>query len=127
MRRLLWHWILSTIVLVLAVQVVPGVKLTSLWNAIWIAPLLGLVNMAVGMVAGLASFVFGCVNVLTLGLFGFLLSFGLYTFAVYYLGHPPEGPLSAYLPVESWVSAMILAVVMALFGALLNMVPPRRK
>lgn len=124
MKRHLWHWIISAIALWAAIGVLKGVDLPNPWNAIWIAPLLGLVNLAVGMVSSVLSFFFGCVNVLTLGAFGFILSFILYTVAVYYLGKT-GGPLAPYMPVDSLPWAMALAAVMGLFSSLLNIFLPK--
>lgn len=127
MSRLFWHWIISAIALVLAVEVLPGVDLVHPWNAVWIAPLLGLVNLVVGFIAGILSWFTGPANLLTLGVFGFVLSFVLYTVCVYYLGHVPAGPLAFAMPVDTLPHAMLLAILMGLFSTVLNILLPRRK
>jgi uncharacterized membrane protein YvlD (DUF360 family) len=128
MKRLFWHWAISAIALVVAVAVVPGITFVRGWyDAVWLAPLLGLVNLAVGFVAAILKLFFGLVNLLTLGLLGFIISFVLYGTAIYWLGHPPDGPLADIMRVSSWIDAVILAVIMALFSIVLNMVLPGKK
>lgn len=134
MKRLFWHWAISAIALVLAVAVVqPGIKFERGWyDAIWIAPLLGLVNLAVGFIAAIFKFFFGLVNLLTLGILGFIVSFVLYVTAIYWLGHPdagtiPGGPLAEIFYVRGWFDAGKLAAIMALISIVLNMVLPGKK
>jgi len=131
MKRLFWHWAISAIALVCAVAVLrPGIQFGRGWyDAIWLAPLLGLVNLAVGFVAAILKLVFGLVNLLTLGIFGFILSFILYATAIYWLGHSPGGPLADphIFIVHHWLDAGKLAIVMALFSIVLNMVLPGKK
>lgn len=133
MNRLFWHWAISAIALVLAVAVVHGAGFPRGWyDAIWIAPLLGLVNLVVGFFAAIIKLLFAVVNLLTLGIFGFIVSFILYTAALYWLSHgasgpEPGGPLSRYLIVHTWVDAALIAAIMALFSTVLNMVLPGKK
>ncbi len=125
MRRLFYYWAISAIALVAAAWVIPGVDISRWYHALWIAPLLGLVNMLVGAIAGMVSLVAMPVNLLTLGCFGFIVSFVLYIAAIYFLGNE-NGPFYPYLSVASWVAAALLAGVMALFSTLLNMLLPRK-
>jgi len=127
MKRLFWHWAISAIALVLAVAAVPGITFERGWyDAVLIAPLLGLVNLAVGFIAAILKLVFGLVNLLTLGIFGFIVSFVLYVSAVYWLGHG-NGPLAKIFPVPNWFDAAMLSAIMAMFSIVLNMVLPGKK
>ena len=119
MRRLISYWVVSTIALLLAQAALPGINIKHWYHALWIALLLGLVNTVVGWIAGIISFVALPVNMLTLGCFGFIVSFILYTGAIYWLG----GLLDEFT-VRSFWWAVALAIVMALFSSLLNMVLP---
>lgn len=121
MKRLLWHWIISAIALVVAAAALQkGVHINPWYHALWIAPLLGLVNALVGGVSGVISFIALPVNLLTLGCFGFVLSFILYTLMVFWLG---SGRIGSFIVDGFWWAAA-LAIVMALFSSVLNMVLP---
>ncbi len=128
MKRLFWHWFISTLALMAAAAALQqGVHVPLWYNAIWIAPLLGLVNFVVGLLSWLLKIIVLPINMLTLGLFGFILSLGLYTWAIYYLCKTPDGPLSPYFYVDSVYWALGLSLVMALFSTLLNMLLPGKK
>jgi uncharacterized membrane protein YvlD (DUF360 family) len=128
MNRLFWHWAISAIALVLAVAVAPHARFPNGWyHAIWIAPLLGLINLVVGFFAGIIKLIFVFVNLLTLGIFGFIVSFLLYTGTLYWLFGEGKGSLANYLVVQTWVDAALVAVIMALFSTVLNMVLPGGK
>ena len=127
MKRLLWHWVISALALLLAAQVLkPGVMINPWYHVLWLAPLLGLVNVVVGVLAKILSLVAFPVNLLTLGCFGFLLSLIFYIAAIWYLGHG-QGALYPMFQVKDFLSAAELAVVMALFGSILNMLLPGKK
>lgn|GEM_PF-2335752 len=127
MRRLFWHWAISAITLVIAVAAAPGIVFARSWlDAIWLAPLLGLVNLAVGVVTAILKLFFGLANLLTLGLLGFIISFVLYGTAIYWLGRP-KGPMSDIISVPSWIDAVMLAAIMALVSIVLNMILPGKR
>jgi len=128
MKRLFWQWVSSSVALLLAVAVVHA-HISPWYQALWIAPLLGLVSGVVGAVAGIISFLALPVNLLTLGCFGFILSFLLYTLAIYGLCGP-QGPLSTALLLDGghpFLTAVELAVLMAIFSSVLNIVLPGRR
>jgi uncharacterized membrane protein YvlD (DUF360 family) len=121
MRNLLWHWIISVLALLLAAWALQGgIHISPWYQALWIAPLLGLVNVIVGALARVLSWVAFPVNMLTLGCFGFILSFFGYIVAIQSLG---RGNLPGFR-VDSIPWAFALAVVMALFSTVLNMILP---
>ncbi|MHB9134061.1 MAG: phage holin family protein [Armatimonadota bacterium] len=125
MKRLFWHWAISAITLLLAAAALQkGVHITPWYHVIWLAPLLGLVNLVVGGIAGIISMVAMPVNLLTLGCFGFVVSFILYVLSIYWLGHWAK--LSSF-QVDNFYWAAALAIVMALVSTLLNMVLPGKK
>lgn len=121
MKRLLWHWVISTVALILAVAVLQkGVHMNAWYHAVWLAPLLGFVNVIVGGITGSISWFAMPANLLTLGCFGFVLSFILYTVAVFLLGtHIGEA-----FRVDGFWWAAALAAVMALFSTVLNIILP---
>ncbi len=126
MRRLFWHWAISAIALVLTAAAI-HVPITPWYNAIWLAPIFGLVNVIVGFLVNIISIILLPLNLLTLGCFGFILSFGLYTLALYWLCNTATGPLAFALSIPSWTTAALLAIIMALFSTVLNMVLPGGK
>lgn len=125
MRRLIWHWIISAAALWLAAYVLRGgIVITPWYHVLWLAPLLGLVNVLVGWLANLLAWIAFPVNLLTLGCFGFILSFLGYIIAIYSLGTNNRIPM---FHVSSFLWAAGLAVVMALFSTLLNMLLPGKQ
>ncbi len=123
MRRLFWHWIISSVALLLAAAALnKGVHLGSWVTALWLAPLLGLVNALVGGITTFISLIALPITVLTLGCFGFVLSFVLYAVAIWLL----STALVAFQVDNIWW-AMALAAVMALFSSVLNMLLPGDK
>ena len=134
MRRLLWHWIISAGALWLAASFLsPSVLIPHWYDALWIAPLLGLVNVIVGLVNGIISILALPITILTLGCFGFILSFVLNAVAIFGLFNKPSdaiqytGPLHQYMTVNGLAAALFLSVIMALFSTVLNMVLPGGK
>ena len=127
MKRLFWHWAISSIALVLvAAALKPHIEVHGWWNVVWIAPLLGLVNAAVGFVAGLIKIVAFPVNALSLGCFGFVVSFLLYSLGLNFLMNKGSGPLAFAMSVDGLGWAMALAVLMALVSTVLNMIIPSK-
>ena len=124
MKRLIWNWVISSLALWLAIWVLGGgVKITHGYDVLWLAPLLGLINVVVGAIADFLAGIACLVNLLTLGLLGFLLSFIGYIVAIHYLGTLPGFALQ----VQSLSWAAALAVFMALFSTVLNMILPGKK
>ena len=131
MRRLFWYWLISALALWLAAYVVPGVKIAHWYDALWIAPLLGLVNMLVGVLTWIISLLALPITLLTLGCFSFIVSFFLYVFALYFLFFSKTGSLNPYMSYvgsgSGWGAVVLFAIVMALFSTVLNMVLPGKK
>jgi len=126
MKRIFWYWVISSVTLIVAAMLLsPHVKILSWVNILWIAPLLGLVNAIVGVIAGIIKLLAFPVNFCTLGLFGFIVSFLLYSLAIYWLMHPPSGSLSNSISVDSLPWAMALAVLMAIVSSILSMFTPK--
>lgn len=122
MKRLFWYWLISSLALYLTVLALKGgVKIDPIINVLWLAPLLGLVNTLVGGLSRLLSLIAFPVNVMTLGCFGFLLSFVGYILAIMAMSNK----LTVFDVSSFWWGAA-LSVVMALFSSLLNMVLPSK-
>ncbi len=127
MKRLIWNWIISAVALaVAALLLAKHVQVHNYLNVLWIAPLLGLVGVLVGMLSWLIKVVAFPVNLLTLGCFGFIVSFLLYTLALYVLMNP-HGALAFAMSVDGFVGAAELAFIMAVVSAVLNVILPVKK
>ena len=66
MLRLLLHWLLSALALILTSRVVPGFEVRSLGSALVAALVIGLLNATVGLLLKVLTF---SLSILTLGLF----------------------------------------------------------
>jgi len=64
--RLLLHWILSAIALILVSRIVPGFHVDGLWPALIAALVIGLLNATIGLLLKIITFP---LTILTLGLF----------------------------------------------------------
>ena len=65
------RWIISALSLYLAAQIVPGFVIVSFWAALWVALLLGFLNVVVKPVLVLLTLP---VNIVTLGVFTFVIN-----------------------------------------------------
>ncbi len=128
MKRLLWNWIISAAALGISAALLPNyVQMHNPLNVLWIAPLLGLVGVITGMLSWVIKLIAFPVNLLTLGCFGFIVSFLLYVLAIFTLMNGHQAPLAAYMSVNNFGGAAALAVVMAVVSGVLNIVIPVKK
>lgn len=71
MIRLLIHWLVSAVSLIIVAYLIPGIELRDLGTAL-IAPIvIGLINATVGLILKLVTFP---ITLLTLGLFWFVIN-----------------------------------------------------
>ncbi len=128
MKRILWNWIISAAALAIAALLLPKqVQVHNFLNVLWIAPLLGLVGVVVGVLSWFVKAIAFPVNLLTLGCFGFIVSFLLYVLALYVLMNNEHSALSPYMTVNGFGGAAALAAVMAVVGAVLIIILPVKK
>jgi putative membrane protein len=71
MLRLLLHWILSALALLVVARVVPGFHLSGIGAALWAALVIGLINATLGLLLKVVTFP---LTVLTLGIFWFVIN-----------------------------------------------------
>ena len=108
MLKLLLHWILSAIALLIVAHLVPGFVVTGLVPALIAALVIGLLNATVGFLLKIITFP---LTILTLGLFLLVIN-GLMILVA-----------SALVPgfrVDGMVPAFLGAVVLAILGVLLR-------
>ena len=68
---LVLKWLIMAVSIVVAAYVIPGVTLASFWTAVWVALFLGIVNVLIKPILILVTLP---INILTLGLFTFVIN-----------------------------------------------------
>ncbi|MFZ0340090.1 MAG: phage holin family protein [Terracidiphilus sp.] len=104
MFKLLLHWILSAIALLIVSKFVPGFHVYGLWPAMIAALVIGLLNATVGLFLKIVTFP---LTILTLGLFLLVVN-GLMILVA--------SSLVSGFHVSGFVPAFLGAVVLALLG-----------
>ena len=109
--RLILHWILSAVALMIVAHVVPGFYIRNFTAALIAALVIGLVNATLGLVLKVLTFPF---IILTLGLFWFVVNAAMLMVASAFVsGFKVRGFVPAF-----W-GAIVLAVINMIFRALL--------
>lgn len=80
--KILLKWIVLSATVVLAAKVIPGIAVVSWSTALWVGLVLGLINTFIKPVLSILSIP---INILTLGLFGFVLNAFLFWAAAYFV------------------------------------------
>ena len=115
MLRLLLHWLLSALALLIVARVVPGFYVRDLTTALWAAVIIGLINATLGALLKLITLP---LTILTLGIFWIVINALMLWFATAFVsGFRISGFVAAF------VGAIVLMLVNILFRALL---PKRR-
>jgi putative membrane protein len=109
MVHLLLVWIVSAAALMVTAYVVPGFKIHSFGSAMWASVLVGLLNM---LIRPILLFLTLPINLLTLGLFTFVVNAIVLRMAA--------GLLKGF-DIDGWGSAIIGAVVLVLVNYLFFM------
>lgn len=108
--RLLLHWILSAIALILVSKIVPGFHVFGLMPALIAALVIGLLNATLGLVLKILTFPFA---ILTLGLFLLVINSVMILVASAFV---PGFHVSGFLP------AFLGAIALALLGMVIRAV-----
>ena len=109
--RLILHWLLSALALVIVAKVVPGFYIRSFGAALIAALVIGLVNATLGFLLKVLTFPF---IILTLGLFWFVVNaLMLMVASTFVSGFVVKGFVPAF-----W-GAIVLALINMVFRALL--------
>ena len=112
MIRLLLHWLISAISLIIVAYLIPGIELRDLGTAL-IAPIvIGLINATIGLILKLVTFP---LTLLTLGLFWFVINALMLMLAAALVpGFYVAGFLSAFL------GAIVLSIVSTILKHLIG-------
>ncbi len=114
--RILLKWIIMAAAVLIAAYFIPGVRVASFFSALWVALFLGIVNLFLKPVLILITLP---INILTLGLFTFVINAALILLASYAI----RG-----FEVAGFWWAMIYGIVLSIVNYLLNLiVEPRRE
>ena len=108
--KLLLHWLLSAIALIVVAQVVPGFHVSGLVPALIASLVIGLLNATLGLFLKIITFP---ISILTLGLFLLVIN-GLMILLA--------SAIVRGFHVTGWLPAIIGAVVLALLGMLIRAV-----
>ena len=113
MIRLLIHWIVSAVLLVVVSQVVPGFEVRSLGAAMIAAAVIGLVNATLGLLLKVLTFP---LTILTFGLFLLVINAGMLMLA---------SKLVSGFVVRSFTAAFFGALVLALLNMVVGWASPK--
>ena len=113
--RLLLHWLLSALALLIVSRVVPGFYVRGLGTALLAAVIIGLINATIGALLKLITLP---LTILTLGIFWLVINALMLWLATAFV---PGFQISGF--VAAFVGAIVLMLVNMLFRALL---PKRR-
>jgi putative membrane protein len=108
MFRMLIHWLLSAIALMLVSRIVPGFYVTGLQSAMIAAVVIGLLNATLGFMLKVITFP---LSILTFGIFLLVINAAMILFASRLVGG---------FTVYGWVPAFWGAAVLALIGLLIR-------
>jgi putative membrane protein len=108
MFRLLIHWLLSAIALLLVSRIVPGFFVTGLQSALIAALVIGFLNATLGFLLKLITFP---IAIITFGLFLLVINAAMILFASHLVGG---------FTVYGWVPAFWGAVVLSVLGLIIR-------
>lgn len=115
---LIMFWILRWILFALAVMftawLIPGISVDGFWSALWVCVILGIINVFIKPLIFLISLP---INILTLGLFGFVINALLLLLA----GHITPG-----FAVDGFWSALLGSIVLSILGVAVNQIGDKK-
>jgi len=114
MLRLLLHWVLNAIALLVVAKIVPGVVVSSLTSALIAVIVIGLLNATFGLVLKVITLPLG---ILTFGIFFLLINALVLKFAT---------AVTPGFQVETFGAAFLGALALALLHMLFGFLTPKR-
>ncbi|MFA6551507.1 MAG: phage holin family protein [Patescibacteria group bacterium] len=106
--NLLLKWLLMTLAIIISAYLIPGVEVLSGWSAFWLAAILGILNVLLRPFLILITLP---VNILTLGLFSFVINALIVLLA--------SSIVNGFNPGGFW-RAMLFSIVLSIVSYLLN-------
>lgn len=115
MLRVLIHWILSALALLIVAHVVPGFYVRGLTTALWAAVIIGLINATLGALLKLITLP---LTILTLGIFWIVINALMLWFATAFVSG---------FEIRSFVAAFVGAIVLMLVNMVFRALLPKRE
>ena len=104
------RWILFALAIMFTAWLIPGISVESFWSAMWVCIILGIINT---LVKPLIYFISLPINILTLGLFGFVINALMLLLA----GHITPG-----FSVEGFWSALFGSIILSIFSIAISQI-----
>ena len=103
-------WILFALVIMFTAWLIPGISVDSFWNALWVCVILGIINI---FIKPFIFFISLPINILTLGLFGFVIN----ALLLLLTSHITPG-----FTVDGFLSALFGSVILSIFGVAFSLI-----
>lgn len=110
---LILKWVLFALAIILTAWIVPGIDVENFQSAMLITVIIALINI---LIRPLILFITLPINLLTLGLFSFVINALLFMLAGYF---------APGVEVEGFLSALIGSVILSILGAGINSITNR--
>ena len=108
------RWILFALAVMFTAWLIPGISVDGFWSALWVCVILGIINVFIKPLIFLISLP---INILTLGLFGFVINALLLLLA----GHITPG-----FSVGGFWSALLGSIVLSILGVAVNQIGDKK-
>ncbi len=108
--RILLKWVIMAAAVLIAAYFIPGVKVSSFFSALWVALFLGIVNLLLRPILILITLP---INIVTLGLFTFVINAALILLASYVISG---------FEVGGFWWALLYGIVLSIVNYLLNLI-----
>ena|SRR6516225_144110 len=113
--RLLLHWLVSTVALLIVAHVVPGLAVEGITSAIIAAAVIGLVNATLGHLIKILTFP---LTILSLGLFLIIVNAAMLKVAAYFVPG---------FHIQGWLPAIFGAIALSLVSTVLHWIVGDRR
>lgn len=108
--RIILRWLIMAAAVLIAAYIIPGVTIASFFSALWVALFLGIVNVLLRPILILITLP---INILTLGLFTFVINAALILLASYFV---------TGFQVAGFWWALVYGIVLSIVHYLLNLI-----
>jgi len=106
--NIILKWVISALAVFFAATLIPGISLSGVWAAIWVALLLGLINVTIKPILIVLTLP---INILTLGLFTFVIN----ALMILLVSSVVKG-----FEVSGFWTAMLFGIVLSVISYILN-------